>query len=283
VRVKSAVLAVFILFLLAAGGCSKSKKSEETPAATSTTGNTATAATGATTQPAQVPPAAEVPQTKPSGTTGQAVSKPVPRASAKPPAAKKRVVAKAVVPEESAEPAAATEHVAHKPVTLPEGTVLTVRLNERISSKQNSAGDKFTATIEEPVEVHDRVVIPKGSSVAGTVAEAKARGKIKGSAALRLVLDSVTVKETKYDIQTSAVARSMEGKGKRTAALGGGGAATGALIGGLAGGAKGFGIGMVVGAGVGLAGGTFTGNKNIELPAETVLSFRLLQPVEIRK
>jgi len=176
----------------------------------------------------------------------------------------------------------AMEHMASQPVTVPEGTVLTVRLNETVSSKNNSSGDRFTATVEEPVEVGGSVVIPKGASVTGTVAEAKSLGKIKGSATLRLVLDSVTVKDKKYEIQTSAVARSVKGKGKRTAEFGGGGAAAGALLGALAGGGKGAGIGALVGGGAGVAGGAFTGNKDIVLPAETMLSFKLLQPLEVK-
>ena len=266
-RVKSAALAISFLLLIATGGCSKNKKPEETPATTSTENKAtpATASGAANTESAKNAPVAEAPETP-----------------AKTPEVKKHAVSKPVTSEGAAERSAAREPIVHKPVTLPEGTVLTVRLNESLSSKNSHVGDKFTATIEEPVEVGGKVVIPKGSSATGTVTEAKARGKIKGSATLRLVLDSVTVKHTNYDIQTSAVARSMQGKGKRTAELGGGGAAAGALIGGLAGGAKGLGIGMVVGAGVGLAGGAFTGNKNIELPAETMLSFKLLKPVAVR-
>jgi len=172
--------------------------------------------------------------------------------------------------------------MAPKPVTLPEGTVLTVRLNEKVSSKDNSSGDRFSATVEQPVEVDGKVVVPKGSTATGTVTDAKALGKIKGGATLRLVLDSVTIKDAKYDIQTTAVARSMKGKGKRTAEFGGGGAGAGALIGGLAGGGKGLGIGLLVGGAAGLAGGAFTGNKEIVLPAETMLSFKLLKPVEIK-
>jgi len=277
VRAKSAAVAVSVLLLIAAQGCSKNKK-QEAPAATSTASNAPSAATGAaptaatgaaTTQTAQNPPAA-----------------PAPEAPAKPPAVKKRVAKKSVAPspasaEGSAAPAEATESAVHKPPTLPEGTVLTVRLNEAVSSKTNHAGDKFTATVDEPVEVGSKVAVPKGASVSGTVVDAKGRGKIKGGALLRLELDSMTVKDKDYDIHTSIDARTMTGKGKRTAAIGGGGAATGALVGALAGGAKGFGIGMLVGAGVGLAGGAFTGNKNIELPAETVLSFKLLKPVTL--
>jgi uncharacterized protein YcfJ len=78
-----------------------------------------------------------------------------------------------------------------------------------------------------------------------------------------------------YPIKTNLLSSTEKGKGKRTAATTGGGAAGGALIGGLAGGGKGAGIGALVGAGAGLVGGAFTGNKQIELPAESALSFTL--------
>jgi hypothetical protein len=107
-------------------------------------------------------------------------------------------------------------------------------------------------------------------------------GRFKGGAKLALTLNSVTINGTKHDIQTTHVAQSAKGKGKRTATMIGGGAGAGALIGALAGGGKGAAIGAVVGAGAGTAGSAFTGNKNIVLPAETSLSFKLNQPLEVK-
>jgi hypothetical protein len=118
--------------------------------------------------------------------------------------------------------------------------------------------------------------------VSGTVVEAKAKGKIKGEAVLNLALTSITVKGHTYPIETAVVQNTVKGKGKRTAATTGGGAAGGALIGGLAGGGKGAGIGALVGAGAGLAGGALTGNTQIELPAESAISFRLAAPLTLR-
>jgi hypothetical protein len=79
-----------------------------------------------------------------------------------------------------------------------------------------------------------------------------------------------------------AVSRSLNGKGKRTATLIGGGAGGGALIGGLAGGGKGALIGAALGAGAGTAGSAYTGEKEIVLPAESALSFKLTEPVTIK-
>jgi hypothetical protein len=94
-------------------------------------------------------------------------------------------------------------------------------------------------------------------------------------------LTSITVDGQDYAIQTSAP--TMASKGKRTAAMVGGGAGGGALIGGLAGGGKGALIGGLVGAAVGTGGAGLTGNRDITLGSESTLNFKLLQPVEINQ
>ena len=85
-----------------------------------------------------------------------------------------------------------------------------------------------------------------------------------------------------YDVKTNSVSRYLKGKGKRTATLIGGGAGGGALIGGLAGGGRGALIGVAIGAGAGTAGAAYTGEKEIVLPAESTLSFKLTQPVTLK-
>lgn len=182
----------------------------------------------------------------------------------------------------SAPPSKSASLFGPKEITLPAGTVLTVRLASTVGSKTNSTGDRFNATIATPVESEGKVVLPKGSEVQGKVAQAVPQGRFKGGASLSLALESVTVGGDAYDIKTSSVSRYQKGKGKRTTAMIGGGAGGGALIGGLAGGGKGALIGAVLGAGAGTAGAAYTGEKEIVLPAESMLTFKLSAPLTIK-
>jgi BON domain len=167
------------------------------------------------------------------------------------------------------------------PIVVPAGTDLVITLSQSLGSKTSQSGQTFLATVARPVTVGDQMAIPKGSSVTGAVITAKEKGKIKGEGQLSLTLRSITINGQTYQIQTGVLDSTIKGKGKRTAATAGGGAAGGALIGGLAGGAKGLGIGALVGAGAGFVGGAFTGNKQIELPAETVLTFGFSAPLTL--
>jgi hypothetical protein len=174
------------------------------------------------------------------------------------------------------------EAIAPKPLVIPADTTITVVLDEPLGSKISSAGQNFSATVSAPVEVDGRVAIPKGARATGVVRDAKSAGRFKGGAVLSVSLSSVTVGGATYDLRTTNRTQTSKGKGKRSAGMIGGGGAAGALIGGLAGGGKGAAIGAIVGAGGGTAGAGLTGNREIVFPAETPLTFKLLDPVEIK-
>ena len=170
-----------------------------------------------------------------------------------------------------------------EPIIVPAGTTLTVRLAQAVGSKISQTGETFSGTVASAIVIGGKTAIPAGATVTGTVVDAKALGRFAGGASLTLRLTSINLRGTERAIQTSAVSQTEKGKGKRTAVLAGGGAAVGALIGGLAGGGKGAGIGALAGGGAGTGGAAFTGNKDIVLAAESALSFKLEQPLEVRE
>jgi len=169
-----------------------------------------------------------------------------------------------------------------EPLVVPAGTVLTVRLGQTVGSKISSAGQTFTATLASPLVVDGKTAIPSGAAASGTVVDAKPLGRFKGGASLQLRLTSIAIGGAEQSISTSSVVRTEKGKGKRTAVMAGGGAGLGALIGGLAGGGKGAAIGALAGGGAGAGGAAFTGNKDVVLPAESAVSFKLEQPLEVK-
>lgn len=166
-------------------------------------------------------------------------------------------------------------------IVIPAGTDLRVRLDQDLGSKISQPGDTFTATVADDVVVDGRTVIPRHAEAEGTVIDAKGLGHFKGGALLELRLERVKTRWGSYPVSTSTMERVEKGKGKRTALFAGGGGAFGAIIGGLAGGGKGAAIGALAGAGAGTAGSAVTGNKEILLPAETLLTFRLEHSVHV--
>jgi len=166
-------------------------------------------------------------------------------------------------------------------VRIPAGTNVAIRINQHISVKTTPAGSRFTGEIAEPITVDDRVIVPRGTPVGGVVEESHKRGHFKGASILQLRLTSMTLNGTEYPLETGTFTRTKKGKGKRSAAWIGGGTGAGMLIGGLATGGVGLLVGGLSGAGAGTAVAGLTGNKDIDLPAESLVRFRLADDLSV--
>ena len=169
-----------------------------------------------------------------------------------------------------------------QPIVLTAGTAIEITVDQSLSSKTNNAGDRFVASVAAPVVVDGKQVIPSGAAASGTITVAKSAGRFQGNAELALTLNSVTVDGKTYDLQTSTFSETTGGRGKRTAISTGIGAGAGAVIGAIAGGGKGAAIGAGAGAGAGAVGAGVTGERDVDFPAETKISFELTQPVTIQ-
>ena len=265
-------LALLVAVSLIAG-CHKSPPNAENPPA----------GTPAATQPAtdqsQNPPAPPAnPSTAPTP-AGQ------PAASSAPAPGAPASGAVTPAPGQPAAPQQAANAPAPAPVPLPEvpaGTILSIRMAQTLSVKHTSAGQPFSGTIVNPIMVDGNTVVPSGSTAEGMVVSAHKRGHFKGKSYIQLTLTGLNVNGQHYRIDTSSLTRTKKGKGKRSAAFIGGGTGLGMLIGGVATGGVGLLVGGLAGAGAGTGIAAFTGNKDITIPAESVVNFKLAAPIHLR-
>src|SRR5258708_36806277 len=135
--------------------------------------------------------------------------------------------------------------------------------------KHAESGDRFSGVLAEPVVEGNTVAVPSGSAASGEVLVAHKRGKFKGKSVLALTLTRLDVNGTPYRIDTSNLARTKKGKGKRSAAFIGGGAGMGMLFGGLATGGVGLLVGGRAGGGWGGRRPALSGHRGLTLPAES--------------
>ena len=169
-----------------------------------------------------------------------------------------------------------------RPITIPEGTSITVRLLDEVDSGRSHPGDSFRATLDSALtDGSGATVVPAGYELTGKIVDAKSAGRFAGSSALALQLTQLSVNGRQYDLQTSQYTRRGKSRGKSTAERVGGGAALGAILGGLFGGAKGAAIGATVGAGAGTGVSAAGKGEQIVLRPETVLNFELRSPISV--
>ena len=166
-------------------------------------------------------------------------------------------------------------------VTVPAGTQLSVRTIDPIDSTKNHVGDRFQATLEEPLVVDDNVVVAKGSDVYGKLSESKSSGTFTGRSELRLELTGIVVNGQTVPLVTGEYQLSGKSRGASTAKRTVGGAAVGTIIGALAGGGKGAAIGAGVGGAAGAGSEIITKGDQVKVPSETLLDFTVEQAVSI--
>jgi hypothetical protein len=166
-------------------------------------------------------------------------------------------------------------------ITVPAGTRILIRTVDSIDSSKQQAGFRFTATLETNLQAEDRVVARRGTTVYGQLMQASSAGRLKGSSELTLELTDIVINGTAYPLLTSTYEVKGKGEGGSTAKKAIGGAGLGALIGGLAGGGKGAGIGAAAGAAGGTAVAAAKKGQQLRIPSETLLEFRLEQPVAL--
>jgi hypothetical protein len=171
-------------------------------------------------------------------------------------------------------------------LTIRPGTMVTVRVNQTISSDRNQPGDSFAGTLADPIVVNGIVVAAPGEPVAGRVTDAKKAGLVKGTSRLGLELTSITMVDgNPVMLQTAPVGHNgPTSNGRDAAAVAvttGVGAAVGASVAPWWHAGEGAAIGAGAGAAAGILGVLLTRGRPTVVPAETIVSFQIQQPIEI--
>jgi len=164
---------------------------------------------------------------------------------------------------------------AQQSTTIPNGTEIKVRTDTAITATSADAGRRYTGTVSEPVtDSNGNTVIPKGARASLST--------VNDGSKVALDLSSVNVDGRRYDIQSTSYKQGSLGKNSTTAKYAGGGALAGTVIGAIAGGGKGALIGALAGGAAGAGAQVLTSGKKINVPAETELTFKTAQDLNMR-
>jgi hypothetical protein len=166
-------------------------------------------------------------------------------------------------------------------VTIPGGALVRVRINQTLDSGRTQPGTKFDGVVVNDVVADGAVAIPRGATIHGTVLDAKKSGALTGRGQLSLQLTDVTLGGRQYPIVSDVWARNGGDKTTETVnktAIGGG---IGALLGAAAGGGEGAAIGAGIGGALGLGSSAASGNGQVYVPSEGLLTFHISQPTTV--
>jgi len=172
---------------------------------------------------------------------------------------------------------------ARREVTIPEGTVMRVRLDNSVGSDLSRVEDTVRGRLVNPIVVNGHTVIPAGSSVSGNVTQAMRAGKVKGRARLGMRFHALDAPGNEhYRIATQSWSRTAPATQKKDAEKIGIPAAGGAVVGALVGGKKGAAIGAAAGGGAGTAVVLSTRGEEVRLGRGAVVLIRLAAPLTVR-
>jgi hypothetical protein len=177
--------------------------------------------------------------------------------------------------------AAAPSAPAPEIVKILAGTLLKVAMIDAVGTDTNHVGDTFMASIADPVIVNGMTVLAKGMKVRGRVETLDEPGRVKGKAAISLVLTELLGRGKTYAIATQPFTAEAESETKKNAVKVGGGAAIGAIVGAIAGGKKGAAVGAAVGGGAGTAAVIATKGQQIKIDSETIVQFLLKNDINV--
>ncbi len=166
-------------------------------------------------------------------------------------------------------------------ITIPAGQSLLVRMIDGVDSEKNHVGDAFHASLETDLTIGNTIVARKGADVYGRLANAEKSGTFSGKSELQLELTRIVIDGKDYPVVSSDYTLKGKSQGASTAKKVGGIAAAGAIIGAIAGGGKGAAIGAAAGGATGAGVQVLTKGAQVKVPSETLLEFRLQQPVVV--
>jgi hypothetical protein len=196
------------------------------------------------------------------------------------------LLANAQLPQKATprEPSSQRDASSRQEMVVPSGTEIGVRTNEAIDSTTATEGRKFSGTVQKDITgPAGQVLVPKGSPAELTVSKVSTGGTT-GSPEVALALHSINIGGRQYLVNSADIEQGNDqgiGKNKRTGKYVGGGAVLGTVLGAIAGGGKGAAIGAVAGAAAGGTAQVLTRGKEVKIPAESDLRFRLDQPLRL--